>query len=255
LEPERIRTLDRGLQIVHYLAEERRSVGVSQIAQATGLPAGTVHRLLAALMARDWVEQNPQTSKYHLGFGLLGVAAAATAYTPLVDRARPVLKRLSEISGLHSYLGVLVGSHTAYLAMAEGRDADVHEFDRGLLQPAHATSAGKVLLAYLPQEEFDRLYPANRPLVAYTSKTLADVEALRQELARIRKEGLAWDRGEMKESWHGVAIRIRGSDGRVIASMKTGGATAVATPEHLKRVAEEMRVLSVELSVQLGMGD
>ncbi len=254
METTGIRAVDRALLIVHYLAEERRPAGIADIAHATGLAPATVHRVLAALMERDWVEQNPRTSKYRLGFGLLGVAAAVTNYSPLVDRARPVLRRVSEVSGLDAFLGVLVGTQIAYLAMAEGDDRP-SRFNAGLLQPAHATSAGKVLLAALSEEELSRLYPKDRKLVTYTPFTVRDVDELRAELARIQEDGLGWDRGEMKESWHAVAVPIRGPDGRVIAAMKTGGRAEQATQEHLRRVAEEMHVLAVELSLQLELGD
>ncbi len=248
-----IRAVERAVSIIKLLAEEHRPLGIGEISKATGLAPATVHRVLATLMKDDWIEQNGRTSRYRLGFGLLGTAAATLACTPLVERARGILIRVSAISELHSWLGVLVGRRIAYLAEAEGRGGKYAQFQAGVSQFAHATCGGKVLLAWLPEDERKRLYRGSRELHSYTRNTITNPAVLENELNDIRTKGYGIDRAELRDSWYGIAVPVHGTDGRVIAALVTGG---IDVPlERLVGLVPEVRFLSQELSLELGTDD
>jgi DNA-binding IclR family transcriptional regulator len=248
-----VRAVDRALSIIKLLAEERRPLGIGEIAEATGLAPATVHRFLASLAKEDWVEQNPVTSRYRLGFGLLGTAAAALAYTPLVSKARGTLQRVSDVTGLDSWLGVLVGRRVAYLAQGEGRQGRHGDFQAGVHHAAHATCGGKVLLAGLPLAERRRLYRGRRRLRSYTSRTITDLSALEGALEEVGTKGYAIDPGELRQSWYGVAVPVRGSEGRVIATIITGGREADL--DQLAALVPELKFLSEELSIEISQED
>lgn len=248
-----IRAVERALSIVKLLAEERVPMAIGEVSQATGLAPATVHRILATLLKEDWVEQNPSTSRYRLGFGLLGTAAVALAYTPLVARAKGTLMRVSEISEMPSWLGVLVGRRVAYLAQAEGRMGVKTDFFAGVHHAAHATSGGKVLLAGLPPAERRRLYRGRRELRAYTPLTITDMHALEQAIEDAGKHGYALDRGEVRAGWTGVAVPVRSGDGRVIATIITGAMNAPI--DRLESLVPDLNFLSAELSIEISLDD
>ena len=247
-----VRAVDRALAIVQLLAEERRPLAIIEISKATGLSPATVHRSLSTLLQRDWVEQNPRTSRYRLGFGLLGTAAAALNYTPLVQRAQNVLIRMSAVSEYHSWLGVLVGRRVAYLAKAEGVRGRRTEFSVGVHQPAHAQSAGKILLADLSSTEIKRLY-RGRKLRTYNPATISDLTRLEEELHCVAVQGYAVDIGEIRESARTVSVPVRRADGRLIASLTTGGYEADL--DYLLPLIPELKFLAEELALDMTMDD
>ncbi len=254
MSAKKIQSLERALAVVHLLAAERRPLGVSEIAQGTGLPAATVHRILATLASRDWVEQDARGAKYGLGFGLLAAGASAVYYSPLIARARPVLDELSELSGFNVYLSTLQGSRVCYLARADGPEPRVTRFHLGLMHRAQATASGKVLLAALPDADLARLL-ASSPVPAYTPRTIVDPDAFKQEITRIRQDGFALDRCERTSTYAAIAVPVRLGEGRAIAALQTGGSPELATEQKLLDLANHCKALAAELSLDLVHGD
>jgi DNA-binding IclR family transcriptional regulator len=245
--------VERTLAIIRLLAEERRSLGVAEIGASTGLPQATVHRLLATLVGSGWVDQSRYTARYRLGHGILGSAAIALAHAPLLERGRPFLARVAELSGLSAYLSVLVGRRVTFLARATAQDGKPNDFHAGITQPAHCTAAGKVLLAYLPAEERRALYKETRVLRRYTERTITDPAVLADELHTIAARGYAMDSGEFGDQYRSVAVPVRDDTGAVIAALSCGGFEDLMTPRLMERMRGEMVVLADELSHQLGL--
>jgi DNA-binding IclR family transcriptional regulator len=250
-----IRSVQRALAILRLLAEVRKPLGVAEVAQATGLPPATAHRLLVTLVEEGWADQDPQSTQYELGSDILGTAAVALAYSPFIQSAKATLSDISELSGLNSYAGVRVGRRVAYLASARGRDGHDSKFRVGVVEQAHAIADGKVLLAYMEPKELKALYAGRNELRAFTPKTITSFEALERELAEVRARGFAMDRGERTEGWSWVSVPVRGRRGRVVAAIVAGGSDAVATPEKLDWLAHEMRIAAEQLSIRLGFAE
>jgi DNA-binding IclR family transcriptional regulator len=246
-----IRSVQRALAIVRLLAEVRKPLGVAEVAQATALPPATAHRLLVTLVEEGWVQQDPQSTQYELGTGILGTAAVALAYSPFIQAAKVTLNDISEVSGLNSFLGVLVGHRVAYLASAQGREAHEVKFRVGVVEQAHAIADGKVLLAGLDKREVRRLYEG-RALRPYTPRTITSLPELERELEQVRARGYALDLGERTEHWNFVAVPVRGRQGKVIAAIVAGGHESAATPEKLEWLPREMRNAADQLSISLG---
>jgi DNA-binding IclR family transcriptional regulator len=211
--------------------------------------------LLVTLVEEGWADQDPQSTQYQLGNDILGTAAVALAYSPLIQAAKATLSDISELSGLNSYLGVRVGHRVAYLATARGRDGHDSKFRVGVVEQAHAIADGRVLLAYLDDEELMAIYVDRTQLRSFTAKTITTVEALREDLRQVRAKGYALDIGERTEGWSYVAVPVRGRRGRVVGAMVAGGQDAVAPPDKLEWLAHEMRIAAEQLSVRLGFAE
>lgn len=250
---EPIRAVQRALGIVRLLAEERRPLGVAEVALATGLPPATAHRLLVTLVDDGWAEQDPQSTQYQLGTGILGTAAVTLGYSPLIHAAKATLSEVSEMSGLNSFLAVLVGRRVAYLASARGRDAPDVKFRVGVVEQAHAIADGKVLLAYLSAEERAKLFAGRAELRRFTPNTTGTVKELERELADVRNRGFALDLGARTEEFNYVAVPLRGRKGQVIAAIVAGGHESSAAPEKMEWLAHEMRIAADQLSMRLGL--
>jgi IclR family acetate operon transcriptional repressor len=147
-----VRSVGRALDVLEALAAPAAAsgYGLSELSEATRLPAPTVHRLLATLVTRGWVTQRPSSRKYVLGSAPIRVAASAGR---LDATARPWLAGLAELSGETAGLATLEDGwlvHTAEVPAPARLRVDVGLGER--LRPA-ALAAGRVLLALLPPAE------------------------------------------------------------------------------------------------------
>jgi IclR family acetate operon transcriptional repressor len=110
--------------------------------------------------------------------------------------------------------------------------------DIGSRLPAYCTSLGKAMLAYLPDDEVDRLYEAPGALAMRTRNTITSVARLKSELAAIRRRGYAVDQEETTEGIVCIGSPILGADGRPEAAISLAGLSAgmpAATIESLGR--------------------
>ncbi len=238
--------------IVRLLAEVRKPLGVAEVSQATGLPPATAHRLLVTLVEEGWVDQDPQSTQYELGTGVLGTAAVALAYSPFIHAAKVTLGEIAELSGLNTYVGVLVGRRVAYLASASGGEGPDSKFRVGVVEQAHATADGKVLLAYMEPQDLLDLYEGHHELRGFTPQTIKSFDDLQKALAEVRKKGYALDHHERMDNQNWVAVPVRGRLGKVIAAIVAGGPDTVATLEKINWLHQEMRVAAEQLSIRLG---
>src|SRR5206468_7848094 len=110
--------------------------------------------------------------------------------------------------------------------------------DIGSRLPAYCTSLGKAMLAYLPDDEIDRLYETPGALAMRTRSTITSLARLKSELAAIRRRGYAVDMEETTEGIVCIGSPILGADGRPEAAISLAGLSAglaVATIESLGR--------------------
>lgn len=247
-----VRAVDRAIAILTALSDQARPLGVGELAAMVDLHPATVHRLLATLARLNWVERS-DPGKYSLGLRMLGVAALGVAQSPLLSNSTPILQRLAEVSGWSAYLSVLVGNRVVDLARYPGRlsqAAPTFAFGPGRSYPAHASADGKLLMAYLPEEELNALLD-QEPLKAFTERTISDRSDFEKELATIRARGFATDRGERSEFVKGVAVPVL-AEGNVVAALLCFGRFEL-TEEWELWLKQEMTFLAEDLSRRLGI--
>lgn len=194
-----IRTLERALAILELLGSADSGRTLSAVAEGIDLPLSTTHRMLKALMAHGYVEQDLRTRWYELGVKVLELrGSAVTHLMQMAAEVRPHLRTLSIRSGLLAHLGIYRGGKVIYLDKVDSRaEADAY-VPLGKHAPAYSTGLGKVLLAFAPDEEVEIVLAsdARRKL---TPNTITDAGELRQELQLIRRRGYAIDYGESNE--------------------------------------------------------
>jgi len=248
-----VRAVTRAGSIVVALAAQPHPMSVRQLAKIVKLSPASTHRLLTTLVTMGWVDQNVHTGKYRLGTRLLGIGSMGLITNPIVQNGKALLIRLSALTGQDAVLSTLVGGRVVHLARIQGVKGRAAEFEPGVSQPAHAMADGKVLLAYTPAEERQRIYDLG--LRSYTSRTIVDPEALERELAETRDRGYAIDHGERFEGMGAVGVPVLGSDGMPLLAMLSIGRIEL-DEEYLQWLAEQMLSLAREMSDQLIlMGD
>jgi DNA-binding IclR family transcriptional regulator len=231
-----VQSVARALGILELLAEESGELGVSELGRRLGVHKATASRLLSTLADHGLVERHPATDKYRLGFGLIHLAGVAMAGLDLVQQARPILEELAESTGETVNLAVLDSDRVMHIDQIASRRAVASVSWVGRRTPYHCTSNGKVLLAFAPDAERERLLGA-ATLDPCTANSITDAAKLRAHLAEVRLKGYAQTIEELEEGLNAVAAPVRSGEGDVIAAVSVSGPAFRMRPVELPRVA------------------
>lgn len=213
-----VQSLDRALDLLEALAHAERALGVGQLAEATGLAPGTVHRLLQGLHVRGYVRRS-DARKYSLGSAALRLADSALH--SLETAARPYLADLVARSGETANLAVLEGDDVVYVAQQSSPHTLRMFAEVGRHVPPHSTAVGKVLLAELSNAQVVEML-RRRGMAARTPTTITEPAAFLAELDRVREQGWAVDEQEQESGVRCVAVPV-GPSGSVVAAMSVSG--------------------------------
>jgi IclR family KDG regulon transcriptional repressor len=213
-----IRSVAKVLDILEYLAAERRPVGASEVARAVGFHVSTTHRLLRTLAARGYVEQHDALRRFVLGPQLLALGNAYAGGESLVQIARPELEALRDAFGETLHLGVYRDGDVIEVASASGNQAVSVSLGAGRRDPAHCTALGKVLLGGLSAEALHAFF-ARGPLERVTPQTLTRKAQVVRAIETARRVGYATDEEELAADLCCIGVPIRDAGGRLIAAM------------------------------------
>ena len=253
LDGSAVRSVDRAAALLLALGELPAEAGVTELARKLGLHKSTASRLLATLEKRGLVEQDEDSGKYRLGLAVIRLAEHAERTLDLRAIAMPELVRLARATHESTGIGVLDGDGLRTVAQSDGPSPCVGD-RTGRCVPLHTVSAGKVLLASMPEREVMRL--VRRGLDRYTDRTITALEPLLEELARVRRRGFATTYGELEVGLAGVAAPVCDARGAVIAAVEVWGPpirlTANRMPELVAAVRETAAAVSGRLGASIG---
>lgn len=217
-----VQSIKRAFDILHAVAQENEGVGLSEIARQVALPKSTVSRLLSTLELLGAVERlldpgSYRTDSYRIGDSIVTLAAQVSYPRTLIAIARPYLQELSQISGETISIGVPDGDASKTIDQIDSHGEWHLRSWVGKRLPLYCTSDGKLYLAEWSEAALTDYL--KRPLERYTENTITDPQKLREELARIRKQGFSWNRCERDADLGSVAAPIRNEMGQTIAAV------------------------------------
>ncbi|MEU7861707.1 IclR family transcriptional regulator [Nonomuraea sp. NPDC049141] len=241
-----VQSVERALDVLEALAEHGGEAGLSEIAAKTGLPFGTIHRLLQTLLARGYVRQESDR-RYALGGGLVRLGGIAESMVGVW--ARPYLSKLVSLSGETANLAVLEGDFIVYVAQVPSprRLRMFAEVGRRVLP--HSTAVGKVLLAGRPADEAVAVF-VRTGMPRRTPNTITDTEGMLTELGRVRDRGYAMDLGEEELGVHCLAVPVHDGN-RVVAAMSVSGPAERIDALDRDELAAAMRKLALDFGAEL----
>jgi DNA-binding IclR family transcriptional regulator len=244
-----VQSVDRALAILELLAR-RSELGVTEIAAELGVHKSTAFRLVATLEQHGLVEQPRERGKYQLGFGIVRLAGAASARVDLARAAAEVCRRLAAEFNETVNLAVRDGDAAVNVSQERGTATLSIQNWIGRRTPLHATSSGKVLLAWWAEDELDALLADG--LKPHTSHTITDPEQLRAELERVRQRDWAASVEEFEIGLNAVAAPVRGADGAVLAAISISGPCYRFGVDSFDDVARAVSAGAEEISLRVG---
>lgn len=240
----------RAIALLKAFTDEQPQLGLAELARTVGLNKTTTYRLLTALENQGLVARNPANDTYRLGPEVIALGGRALRASDLRSVSRAELEGLARTAGETATLEVLLGPDVLVLDEVSGAHLVGATHYIGARWPAHATSTGKVLLAFLPAAELEPVL--QQPLVQVTGQTLASPELLRQSLAQVRETGYAIAIEELEIGFSAIAAPVRNHDGQVIAALSINGPSARLTPERLRELVPLVVEAAARVSAQLG---
>jgi DNA-binding IclR family transcriptional regulator len=243
-----VQSVDRAISVLELLAQGE--AGITEIAGELGVHKSTVSRLVSVLEARGLVEQLGERGKYAIGFGVVRLAGAATGRMDLTKLGQPVCQTLADSFGETVNIAVHDAGVAINITQARGSAAVSAVNWIGQRTPLHATSSGKILLAYLPPDERRRL--VSLPLDSYTENTVVEASRLLKELEEVASQGYAACFEELELGLHAVAVPVRGHRGEVVAAMSASGPSYRLSRERVDQIVSTMSSAAADLSAQLG---
>lgn len=195
--------------------QENDSLTVSELAQRTGLPIGTTHRIANELVAERLLDRDG--TSYSIGTGLWEAGELAVVSLRFREIALPFLLSLYEVTGENVHLAILDGFDALYVARLVGPRSVPTISRMGGRLPLHTTGVGKALLAFQGEEFLTEFF--SRPLATPTRHSLGTEAAIRAELELTRQTGYSSTQQEMTLGNTALAVPIFVEDGPPFAAV------------------------------------
>ena len=210
----------RVVTVLDLLGESPDGVGVQELARRLEVHPSTASRLLATLGGSGIVEREPSSKRYRIGARVVGLAAAMVDRLPVVSQARPQLEHLSEATSETANLAIRDGFHVVYVDQVTPALTVVMASWVGRRSPVHASSSGKVLVAFGDPALQGAV--ARRRLERLTDRTVVSASRLRHIWAQTRRQGYAASSGELEEGLVTIAAPVI-VDGSAVAAISVSG--------------------------------
>ena len=233
-----IHSVENTFSLLEVLADNGLELGIAELCKKISLPKGTVHRLLGTLKNLGYIEQNPQNRKYRLTIKIFNLGAAVTDRVGLVQII-PHMKKLSLKFNETVNLAILDRDEITYLYSVGSDNTLKLDLRIGSHQPAYCAAGGKVLLAYLSEQELDG-YLQRVKLKSYTPYTIISKEYLKKNLKLIRERGYGFVNEEYMVGVSCVAVPIKDQKEKVYAGLSFSVPTVRMDREKLPQLIDSL---------------
>lgn len=244
-----VQSVDRAVSVMEFLSRQGLS-GLTEIANELHIHKSTVYRLLATLEYRGIVEQDPDTERYRLGFGLAAMAGSVTADLDIVRHSRGICQQLSDDTQETVTLEVLEGNEAVIIHQSIASSSVLGADWSGSHTPLHCTASGKVLMAHMPSQRVNQFL--RKPLESKTEHTLVEADRLREQFEEIRESGYGYTVEELEIGLNAVGAPIHSSGGSVIGAVSLSGPAFRLPLESIPEFGERTSGAGANISRRFG---
>lgn len=245
---ESIRAVERALDVLMCFSSQTPELTMTQISEMVGINKSTVHRLLATLEGKRFVERDAVTGVYRPGIRLLQMAFLTLDQNNLRRLAAPFLHTLCELYRENVNLSVLDDTDVVYLDVIESTQRVKLAAAPGQRLPAYCTASGKAILAFLPEDKVREILAHG--MQKHTQNTYTSIEAFFEDISCTREQGYAISEQEFEDGINAIAAPICNHP---IASVSIAGPAYRLTRQRMieigpnlvaivKKIAQEIEV-------------
>ena len=238
----------KALQVLDYVARQGHDVTLTETVQELKLPKTTVFRYLQTLSAAQFLEHDLKRDRYGVGSKFRSLARVDQELQGLRDIAQPEMRTLMETFHETVNLAVLSENEVVYIDMLEpGRPLRANA-RIGHRHPAHSTSLGKAMMAFLPDADALAL---SSELPQRTINTLTDADKLRRQVDDVRRRGYAIEVGENEDGLMCIGVPILDASGYAVAAMSLSAPERRMKPELTIVAADALKGAAKRISTHL----
>jgi len=240
-----VRSIERAIDILQSLGEARGPMSVGELQKVTGLSRPTLYRILQTLQKRDLIVGGGEPLKFQLHYGVFRLGSAWSQSVDITAFGRPLLEELRDSLGETAALFVPVAPDRR-ICVLESVSNQTLTFSLGVgdIQSLAVGAAGKVLLAFLPDEEVETVLKGIRN---------ADARAVvEKQLAQARSQRGLVISGDVMADGFGVAAPVFGANGKVCGSLALLGPNSRMKTAAAQRYLTEVKRAADKLSTLLG---
>ncbi|MFV0381613.1 MAG: IclR family transcriptional regulator [Breznakia sp.] len=212
----KVKSAERTLRLLEAIAHHSKGLSFSEIQKILSTAKSSTFSLIQELVENDYVSFNENTKKYVASTNLIKLAASFIGSGDLIQELKRLTNELSKKVRTTSHAGILDGTEVIYLARSEYFDNYSLMKQIGGRLPANCTAIGKTLLSQYSDVEIRKLYK-NIPWIRLTQNSKIDIDALIEEIQKVRTNGYAIEYQEASEMSNCIAMPIF-QNGRAIAS-------------------------------------
>ncbi len=243
-------TIKRTFAIIDHLTENP-NCGITDLSNELEMPKSTVHNIIGTLNNLGLIERSEGSTKYHLGVKLVELGYRAQNDIDICRIGQPYLRGLNEDLDETVHLTILDQDQVLYVDCIESRKRLRTYSVIGVRAPLYCTSVGKAILAFLKEEEIERII-AQYGLPRMTENTITEPHLMREELAKIKRLGYAVDNMEHEAGLRCCGAPIFNSKGEVVASLSISGPANRITEAGVIEIAPLVISAANEISHKLG---
>lgn len=249
---DQVKTLEKCVQILMCVAENQKPMALSELILKSGLTKTTSYRLLQSLTSAQLLEKDVKSKKYNLGPKLIYLGVTALGNLNLHKIALPIMTKLRKETGETVNLSILKDSEIVILERIQSNHLFNVNLSVGSRLPAHCTSQGKAMLAYLDTDRIDKIM-SDADMDKKTSTTIISIAGLKDELRTIRKKGYAVNNEELETGLAAVAAPIFNHAGEVTAAVNVSYAVVRnPAPDVFEKLSEKVITAAREISSSIG---
>lgn len=246
-----MKSLETALDVLKVFIEAESELSVADVVDLVGLKKSHVSKILSSLGRTGMLEQNPQTRRYSVGVEAFELGTRYLVRQQLARDALPIIRHLVDVCGHSATLSIRRDHHVLHIMAVEGPHYIDGRWRVGNRLPIHATSAGLVLLAWLPVEE-RTAFVGELELKPITPKTVIDPEVLFKRVEAVRETGFSVTRGESAPGLAAIAVPVFAADGRMQAAIGLVVPDQLFNDTDIESLKERLFEAARSLSLKLG---
>jgi len=246
-----IQSIKRAVQILNSFTLKKNELGVTELSERLNLHKSTVHRILVTLEDEGFVVKDQVSQKYRLGIKLFELGHIVKEQMEIRNYALPIMKELAQKTEESIDLNILSDGKRVSIEKIESPHDVRRIIQLGKSLPLHCGGSGKALLAFLPDEEVDKIIRKEK-FIPFGPNTITDPTKLKEHLKEIRKNGYAISFEERILGSASVAAPILDYKGKVVASLSVSGPTTRFAKKKVPILISLVKEAAQKISASLG---
>jgi DNA-binding IclR family transcriptional regulator len=233
------------------VAQEPEGLSNAEISRKLQIPKSSASYILRTLEKRGYLNRDSASARYRVGLKVLSLSRGALSGIDVREVALPIMRHLMEKTSLTCHLAILDGPEAVYIEKVEPTGFIRMDTWVGRRMRVHATSVGKALVAYIPQQRLEQIL-SERSMEKRTPKTITTLPRLLKELEKVRTQGYAVDDEENNLGARCLGAPVFNQQGAIEASLGLSGTINQVNAQTMPRIIEALKDAARHVSMQLG---